>query len=82
MCLIVDTLTLLQVEVKTKTLENEGVELEKSLRRHADPSSQCKYTTSKLPTADEGIRSVQCKAVFSMLLLDSPSKIFHFTSSG
>ena len=48
MCLIVDTLLLvMQVEVKTKTLENEGVELEKSLRKHADPSSQCKYATRK-----------------------------------
>jgi len=26
--------------VKTKALENEGVDLEKSLRRHADPSSE------------------------------------------
>jgi len=35
--------SLLQVEVKTKALENDGVELEMSLRKQASPGTECKF---------------------------------------
>ena len=45
-----------QVEVKTKALETEGVELEKSLRRQADPQSDCMYIILIFPQVGKGWR--------------------------